>query len=48
MEHWQQFALRYDPYGAIPFATEVGLPIDAKVGLVCIACVVVVWLCGGF
>jgi len=48
MEHWQQFAYRIDPWQSIPFATNTGLSVDAKVGLVCIACVFLVWVCGGF
>lgn len=47
MSHWQQFALREDPWSAIPFGAA-GLSVDAKVGLVCIACVVVVYLLKGF
>lgn len=46
MGHWQQFALRYDPYSAIPFG-DAGLSIDAKVGLVCIAAAFLVWVFGG-
>lgn len=45
--NWQQVALRSDPWQSIPWATEIGLSVDAKVGLVCIAAVVLVWLCGG-
>lgn len=48
MDNWQQIALREDPWGAIPFATASGMSVDAKVGLVCIACVVVVYLLNGF
>ncbi len=47
MEHWQQMAYRVDPFGNIPFATEAGLSIDAKVGLVCVAAVILVSLFGG-
>jgi len=47
MDNWQQIALREDPWGYIPFAAEVGLSVDAKVGLVCLAAVVLVWLFGG-
>lgn len=47
MDHWQQTFLRVDPWQSIPFATEVGLNIDAKVGAVCIAAAVIAWLFGG-
>ena len=47
MDNWQQTFLRADPWQSIPFADHVGLNIDAKVGLVCIACAVIVWLFGG-
>ena len=47
MDNWQQIAFREDPYSYIPFASG-GLNIDAKVGLVCIACVVLVYLLKGF
>lgn len=47
MDHWQQMFLRGDPWESIPFATEVGLNVDAKVGLVCLAAVALVWLFGG-
>lgn len=47
MEHWQQFALRADPWSDIPFGAVTGLSIDAKVGLVCIAVAVLVGLLGG-
>lgn len=46
MEHWQQFALRADPWSDIPFGAA-GLSIDSKVGLVCIAVAILVWLMGG-
>lgn len=46
MDHWQQTFLRSDPWPSIPFAAEVGLSVDAKVGLVCLAAVVVVWVFG--
>lgn len=48
MDHWQQTSLRSDPFPSIPFADHMGLDIDAKVGLVCIAAVVLVWLFKGF
>lgn len=48
MDHWQQIALRYDPWSSIPFAHDVRTEADVIVGLVCIACVILVWLCGGF
>lgn len=47
MDNWQQIAFREDPFHFIPFAAETGLSIDAKVGLVCIAAALIVWLCGG-
>lgn len=47
MENWQQMAFREDPFGFIPFAADAGLSIDAKVGLVCIAAAVLVWMIGG-
>lgn len=47
MDHWQQIALREDPYWDIPFAVTTGLSIDAKVGLVCIAAAFLVWVFGG-
>lgn len=46
MEHWQQMFLRGDPWSSIPWATP-GLSVDAKVGLVCLAAVALVWLFGG-
>ena len=47
MEHWQQMFLRGDPWSSIPWAAETGLNVDAKVGLVCLAAVVIVWIFGG-
>lgn len=47
MNHWQQVALRSDPFPSIPFADHIGLNIDAKVGLVCLAAVFLVWVFGG-
>jgi hypothetical protein len=47
MDHWQQVAYRIDPWQNIPFADEVGLNIDAKVGLVCLAAAVIVFVFGG-
>lgn len=47
MNHWQQVALRSDPWPSIPFADHIGLNIDAKVGLVCLAAVFLVWVFGG-
>lgn len=47
-ENWQQTFLRADPWPSIPFASESAANIDATVGAVCIACVVIVWLLGGF
>lgn len=46
MNHWQQVALRSDPFPSIPFADHIGLNIDAKVGLVCLAAAVLVALLG--
>lgn len=46
MEHWQQFAFRIDPYESIPFATEIGLSVDAKIGLLCLAAVALCALFG--
>lgn len=40
---WQQFAVRHDPYSAIPFPADN----DSIIGLVVVAAVVVVWLCWG-
>ena len=48
MDNWQQVSLRTDPFPSIPFADHIGMPIDAKVGLVCIAAAVVVGLFRGF
>lgn len=47
MNHWQQVALRSDPWPSIPFADHIGLNIDAKVGLVCLAAAFLVWVFGG-
>lgn len=47
MDHWQQTFMRGDPWSSIPFAAEAGLSIDAKVGLVCLAAVVLIWIFGG-
>ena len=44
MENWQQTFLRTDPWPSIPFAGDVGLNVDTKVGLVCIACLILAWL----
>lgn len=46
MEHWQQISMRSDPFPSIPFADRLGLNIDAKVGLVCLAAAVLVALLG--
>ena len=48
MDNWQQTYLRADPWPSIPFAHEVRTDADAMVGAVCIAVVILVWLCGGF
>lgn len=47
MDNWQQMFLRGDPWESIPFVASSGLNIDAKVGLVCIAAVFLVWVFGG-
>ena len=47
MEHWQQFALREDPWSDTPFAHEVRTEADAMVGAVCVAVVIIVWIFGG-
>jgi len=48
MNHWQQTFLRGDPWSQIPFAHEVRTEADVIVGVVCFACVILVWACGGF
>ena len=48
MDNWQQTYLRADPWPNIPFAHEVRTEADAMVGAVCVAVVIIVWLCGGF
>jgi hypothetical protein len=48
MYHWQQTAFREQTTELMRYSFDAGFPIDAKVGLVCIACVFLVWVCGGF
>ena len=47
MDNWQQTFLRADPWPNIPFE-QVRTDADAMVGAVCVAAVIIVWLCGGF
>ena len=48
MDNWQQTFLRADPWPNIPFEHDERTDADAMVGAVCVAAVIIVWLCGGF